>query len=111
MPLSSLTKAPSAYFKPISLHHVDVLPTARIGLLLPYHCCTESFNIPPTVSYVIAVSLLINKSDFDKSIALSAAVGLLFTAAANGVEIIAVTSNTLADNADNSLFKPLSSFV
>ena len=38
-------------------------------------------------------------------------VGLLFTAATNGVEIIAVTSNTLADNADNSLFKPLSSFV
>ena len=60
---------PCAFGIKIGLYfHVDVLPTARIGLLLPYHCCTESFNIPLSVSYVIAVSLLTNKSDFDKSI-------------------------------------------
>ena len=110
MPLSSHAQLPSAYFKPISLHHVDVSPTADIGLLAPYHCCIESFNIAPSASYVILVlSPATNNSDFDKSITLSVAAD-----AVNGIAVITAISKMPDNKIDNAffiLFSPLLQYI
>ena len=75
--------------------------------IAPYQFATVNFNIPP--SYVIVVSLVVNKFDFDKSITLSVAAD-----AVNGIAVITAISKMPDNKIDNAffiLFSPLLQYI